>query len=52
MDNDNSKASLWKTNPKEYWRDWYWNRGGREKVLATRYIAEYKREQLKKSKAI
>lgn len=28
---------------KEYWNDWYWNRGGREKVLAKRYIAEYNR---------
>ena len=26
-----------------YWRDWYWNRGGREKVQARRYINEYKR---------
>lgn len=38
----------------EYWKDWYWNRGGREKVQAKRYIAEYNRarkqiiEQLKK----
>ena len=27
----------------EYWKDWYWNRGGREKVQAKRYIAEYNR---------
>lgn len=26
-----------------YWKDWYWNKGGREKVQAKRYIAEYKR---------
>ena len=26
-----------------YWRDWYWNRGGREKVQASRKINEYKR---------
>lgn len=29
------------------WMDWYWNKGGREKVQARRYINEYKR--LKKS---
>lgn len=28
-----------------YWKDWYWNKGGREKVQATRYIAEYEREK-------
>ena len=26
-----------------YWKDWYWNRGGREKVQESRYIAEYNR---------
>lgn len=26
-----------------YWKEWYWNKGGREKVQAKRYIAEYKR---------
>lgn len=25
--------------------DWYWNRGGREKVQAKRYIREYERER-------
>ena len=25
------------------WMDWYWNKGGREKVQARRYINEYKR---------
>ena len=28
-----------------YWKDWYWNKGGREKVQAKRYIAEYGRER-------
>lgn len=28
--------------------DWYWNRGGREKVQARRYIREYEREKAKK----
>ena len=31
--------------PKEYWKDWYWNKGGREKVQASRYIAEYNRSK-------
>jgi len=31
----------------EYWMDWYWNRGGREKVQARRYIREYERERNK-----
>jgi len=31
-----------------YWKDWYWNKGGREKVQATRYIAEYEREKQKR----
>ena len=26
-----------------YWKDWYWNKGGREKVQAKRYINEYNR---------
>lgn len=25
----------------EYWMDWYWNRGGREKVQSTRKLREY-----------
>lgn len=33
---------------KEYWKDWYWNKGGREKVQAKRYIREYERERSKK----
>ena len=37
-----------KSGSKEYWNDWYWNRGGRDKVQATRYIAEYKRLQREK----
>lgn len=32
-----------------YWKDWYWNKGGRQKVQDTRYIAEYNRLR-KKSK--
>jgi len=28
---------------KGYWKDWYWNKGGREKVQEKRYINEYKR---------
>ena len=31
----------------EYWRDWYWHRGGREKVQAKRYIREYERTRKK-----
>jgi len=41
----------YKHGTKEYWMDWYWNRGGREKVLAKRYIAEYKREEKKHEEA-
>ena len=26
-----------------YWKDWYWNKGGREKVQAKRKILEYNR---------
>jgi hypothetical protein len=26
-----------------YWKDWYWNKGGREKVQAKRKISEYNR---------
>ena len=26
-----------------YWKDWYWNRGGREKVQSKRKINEYNR---------
>ena len=32
-----------KPGTSEYWMDWYWNRGGREKVQARRYIREYER---------
>ena len=32
-----------------YWKDWYWNKGGREKVQETRYIAEYERERRSRS---
>ena len=30
------------------WMDWYWNKGGRAKVQARRYINEYKRLSKKK----
>lgn len=38
-----------KTSRAEYWKNWYWNKGGREKVQATRKIREYNRykEELK-----
>jgi len=26
-----------------YWKEWYWNKGGRTKVQAKRYIAEAER---------
>lgn len=26
--------------PEGYWRDWYWNKGGREKVLYSRHITQ------------
>lgn len=38
-------AEKLKHGTKEYWMDWYWNRGGREKVQAKRYIAEYNRQR-------
>ena len=28
-----------------YWKDWYWNKGGREKVQEKRYIREYEHER-------
>ena len=37
-----------KPGTSEYWMDWYWNRGGREKVQARRYIREYERYKKKK----
>lgn len=40
-----------KYGTKEYWMDWYWNKGGREKVQARRYIREYEREREKANKA-
>lgn len=41
-----------KHGTKEYWMDWYWNRGGREKVQARRYIREYERERQKGAKQV
>lgn len=35
--------SQFKWGTKEYWMDWYWNRGGRDKVQARRKITEYNR---------
>ena len=26
----------WINRPKDYWYDWYWNKGGREKIQAKR----------------
>jgi hypothetical protein len=37
-----------KKNRSEYWKDWYWNKSGREKVQAKRYIREYERLRSKK----
>ena len=37
---------------KGYWKDWYWNKGGRERVQAQRKVTEYiryKKELLCKS---
>lgn len=42
----------YKHGTKEYWMDWYWNRGGREKVQAKRYIREYERERQKRKAGI
>lgn len=39
----------YKHGTKEYWMDWYWNRGGREKVQARRYIREYERYEKEKT---
>ena len=38
-----------KYNEPGYWKDWYWNKGGREKVQTKRYIREYERERKKKN---
>lgn len=35
--------TTFKHGTKEYWLDWYWNRGGRDKVQARRKTAEYNR---------
>ena len=40
----------YKHGTSEYWMDWYWNRGGREKVQAKRYIREYEKTKKKPSK--
>ena len=37
-------------NRTKYGMDWYWNKGGREKVLAKRYIEEYNRLRNKEEK--
>ena len=44
---NNMEKKKLKHGTKEYWMDWYWNRGGREKVQARRYIREYERERNK-----
>ena len=38
-----------KHGTKEYWKDWYWNRGGREKVRIARKIRDYEKERAKRS---
>lgn len=37
----------YKHGTKEYWMDWYWHRGGREKVQARRRVKEYKVDPVK-----
>ena len=39
-----------KWGTKEYWLDWYWNKGGREKVQARRKLADYNRYKKKRQK--
>ena len=36
------EETKFKYGTKEYWKDWYWNRGGREKVKKSRASAEKK----------
>ena len=31
-----------------YWKDWYWNRGGREKVQYSRKVTQPKRYEQKR----
>ena len=42
------EGKKFKYGTKEYWKDWYWNKGGREKVQAKRYIREYERDRQKR----
>ena len=44
----NMEEKKFKYGTKEYWKDWYWNKGGREKVQAKRYIREYERDRQKR----
>lgn len=37
-----------KHGTKEYWHDWYWNRGGREKVQYSRKVTQPKNYELNK----
>ena len=31
-------GGIWKNRPDGYWKDWYWNKGGRDRVQAKRKI--------------
>ena len=39
-----------KSGTKEYWHDWYWNRGGREKVQHSRKVTQPKRYEETKTR--
>ena len=45
----NMEEKKFKHGTKEYWMDWYWNRGGREKVQMRRKIREYERYREEKA---
>lgn len=45
----------WINRPKDYWKDWYWNKGGREKVQYSRKVTQrllYSLNQQKHNKTI
>ena len=33
----------WINRPKNYWKKWYWNKGGRDKVQQSRKVTQPKR---------
>ena len=39
-----------KKSRKDYWRDWYWNHGGRDKVQYSRKVTQVLRQIEKESK--